>query len=577
MRRVVLLFFFAIASIHCPTKHARAAGDYVAPGSVWKVWDREEAPPSGWQEAEFDDSAWQSLKAPFAMNVPAEAASQQGLSLVEMRPTTYYRIAFDADRQGNEVVELALMVWLRKTAGLAAHLNGAPIDVRRLPQGYSHHTLSEKHPIFTRYDMTKRGIDPDLIRDGRNVLAIEIHLTDPKLRLVSGIDVRLRALRVNDNRLVAGPIVSGTYADRAVLTFESLFPSVAELTCGEADLSKNRTMRRAKPATLFRLEVTNLAPDMVYSYDLKLTRAGGAAEESRRQSGRFRTSPARARDFTFGVFGDTRGYPPLTWTNMAEAMVSDDQLEFLIGLGDYVDHGDIYEEWEMQLFRPAKDLFSRVPFWTAIGNHDDLADYYYAMFPCAGTRDTGWYTFVYGHARFIVIDNFNKACDPRSEIHKAIVKAIVEAKEKYLFVLCHYPLFASGYHGEGDPKTGKPSGRGRLALWDNLMPVFEKHKVTAYMAAHTHAYERSEKDGVAYIVSGGGGAGLYRLTPGIYHPFSKAAVRAYQYLRINVAEERAILESICVARGDSVDHPARIPDVNETGKVLDRCELPPRR
>jgi len=302
----------------------------------------------------------------------------------------------------------------------------------------------------------------------------------------------------------------------------------------------------------------------------------GTAEEIHHQDGRFRTSPLQTRDFAFGVFGDTRGDPPLTWTNMAKTMGADDQLEFLIGLGDYVDHGDIYEEWETQFFRPAKDLLSRVPFWTAIGNHDDLADYYYAIFPCAGTRDTGWYTFVYSHARFIVIDNFNKACDPRREIHKAIIKAIAEAKEKYLFVLCHYPLFASGYHGEGDPKTGKPSGRGRLALWENLMPVFERHGVTAYIAAHTHAYERSEKDGVAYIVSGGGGAGLYKLTPGIYHPFSKATARAYQYLRVRVTEERAILESICVARGDTINHPARIPGENETGKVLDRCELSPR-
>ena len=77
--------------------------------------------------------------------------------------------------------------------------------------------------------------------------------------------------------------------------------------------------------------------------------------------------------------------------------------------------------------------------------------------------------------------------------------------------------------------------------------------------------------------TGGGGAGLPTVTPGKFHPFSKAAARCYHYCRFNITPEKAVFKAVCVARGDKINHPAKIPDINVTGKVIDRCELLPRR
>ena len=554
---------------------AVTAGELVPLKSAWKVWDKPDAPGDGWERADFDDSAWRPAKAPFGINVAERVARKQGMSVVAMRVATYYRVEFQAAKQAKDVLELDLFVWLNRSSGLVVYLNGVEIDTRRMPKPFDHATLSKKFPIYTRYEMTKRGIGPGLIREGTNVLAMTVHLQQPKVRFVPDLDARLTAVTVNDNRFIAGPIVSGTYRDHAVLTFDTRLASTATLKYGKAGSPDKRTLRADKPATLHTLVVKGLAPDTVYDYDLAATRAGGT-ETIEHKAGRFRTSPSRGRTFTFGVFGDTRGDPPLNWSQVAKTIAADDELEFNIGLGDYVNHGDVTEEWEMQFFGATRAFFARRPMWTVIGNHDNLSTYYYSLFPCAGTRKTAWYTFVYGDARFIAIDDFSKAVDPRSDVHKAVAKTIRESKDKYLFVLSHYPLLANGYHGEGDPKTGKPSARGRLALWENLMPLFEKHKVTAYFAAHSHFYERSEKDSVTYIVCGGGGAGLPKVTPGLYHPFSKAAARCFHYCRITVGPKAAALKTLCVARGDTINHPAWIPDINVTGKVIDQCEMKPR-
>ena len=43
----------------------------------------------------------------------------------------------------------------------------------------------------------------------------------------------------------------------------------------------------------------------------------------------------------------------------------------------------------------------------------------------------------------------------------------------------------------------------------DLIPLFEKYKVTAGLFGHDHNYQHYLQNGVHYIISGGGGAPLY--------------------------------------------------------------------
>ena len=61
----------------------------------------------------------------------------------------------------------------------------------------------------------------------------------------------------------------------------------------------------------------------------------------------------------------------------------------------------------------------------------------------------------------------------------------------------HHPPFSISLHG------------GQRDLRERWTPLFERYGVTAVFSGHDHCYERAERNGVHYFVSGGGGAPLY--------------------------------------------------------------------
>jgi hypothetical protein len=421
----------------------------------------------------------------------------------------------------------------------------------------------ERRAMRVTQMLTKRGVDRALIRDGTNVLAITVHLSKPDLRWVLNIDARLAALTGEDNRFLAGPLVCGTYQDKAVVSLDVRLPSTVVLGYGRAGGPTDRWVASARAATMHNLEIADLKPDTVYSYDVRVTREGGE-EAIEYMGGRFRTAPAGPREFAFGVWGDCRDNPE-NWGKVAGRIKSDDALEFTIGLGDFVGHGEVYEEWEEQFFGPGQDLFATKPVWPVQGNHDDESDYFHALFPSTGGGKA--FSFTYGDARFVCIEVPPRSCKPDGNVYESIEENLRQAKEKYIFVLSHYPMASSGYHGEG-------TGPKQIQEW--LVPLFEKHRITAYFGAHTHFYERSEKDGIAYFVSGNAGVGNYGIQEGL-NPFSKFVTRAYHYCRVRVTPEKAILEAVSEMRALPVTHPSQEYDIKESGKVFDRHEMRPRR
>jgi hypothetical protein len=60
-----------------------------------------------------------------------------------------------------------------------------------------------------------------------------------------------------------------------------------------------------------------------------------------------------------------------------------------------------------------------------------------------------------------------------------------------------------------------------------LAPIFEAHHVDLVFNGHDHDYERTQSiNGVVYIVSGGGGASLYNVTPQAFSAYAETAYHA---------------------------------------------------
>lgn len=105
-----------------------------------------------------------------------------------------------------------------------------------------------------------------------------------------------------------------------------------------------------------------------------------------------------------------------------------------------------------------------------------------------------WYSFAQGPMRVIVLDGNQ----PSSSAQLAFLKRTLErAKEPVRIVSIHQPPYTAGLHA---PDTTQQ----RL-----MVPLFRKHGVSLVLSGHNHSYERIVRDGITYIVSGGGGAQVY--------------------------------------------------------------------
>ena len=101
---------------------------------------------------------------------------------------------------------------------------------------------------------------------------------------------------------------------------------------------------------------------------------------------------------------------------------------------------------------------------------------------------------------------------------------------------------------------------GNPAVVSRWVPLFERFGVTLVLAGHDHNYQRfAAKDGVTYLVHGGGGQELYSLRscPAGY-PKRAVARRSHGFL------------DIVVRRGT-----VRLKAVNLSGKVIDRRVINP--
>jgi 3',5'-cyclic AMP phosphodiesterase CpdA len=209
----------------------------------------------------------------------------------------------------------------------------------------------------------------------------------------------------------------------------------------------------------------------------------------------FRTAPAADRPFRLVVYGDTRSHPDDHAAVIRGIVASEPAL--VLHTGDLVNDGHLASGWNREFFGPAAPLLRTTPLFPVLGNHEDNASLYYDLFSLPGNEE--WFAITYGSARIIGL-NTSSSFGSGSEQYDWLVNEL-ESPEyqaaQWHLVFFHYPPFAGGGH-EGDTRVQQ-----------NLVPLFETYGVDMVFNGHNHHYERSAKSGVAYIVTGGGGAPLY--------------------------------------------------------------------
>ncbi len=222
--------------------------------------------------------------------------------------------------------------------------------------------------------------------------------------------------------------------------------------------------------------------------------------------------------------------------------------DFLVQTGDMVADGGSAKNWQT-FFDIERSLLRERPLLAAIGNHelyDDAAGGNFARYfgfsdATGSTRPYG--TVRIGNARFCFLNGMHgwDSGEERQWLERELARADGEAGLVWRFAVVHQSPWSAGPHG---PNAQLVEAR--------VPELLASHKLDLLFAGHDHLYERGDAGPFKYLLSGGGGAPLYR----DFRPTATArkVEAAHHFVEVRTT-------------ADAVRIVARRSD----GSVLDRC------
>jgi acid phosphatase type 7 len=378
------------------------------------------------------------------------------------------------------------------------------------------------------------------------------------LRLLGGVPLVLVALAGSHAafaapaRMLKGPYLQNLAPTSMTVMWQLDPPQPAKLI---VEGPSGKRVIDVASARIVEADIDALLPATRYRYRVE---AAGASWQ-----GEFATAPEPGASvpFSFIVLGDSRSSAE-SHRRVIER-VSQEVPDFILGTGDMVDDGVKQEQWQT-FFDVERELLADNVYFPSVGNHDRqgrgrTADTYRSYFsvPDNGGDSERYYAFGYANARILVLDSNAHSFSLTGQtawIDRELSAARQDPHIRHIFVVMHHPPFSISMHG------------GQRDLRERWTPLFEKYGVSAVFSGHDHVYERAEKNGVRYFVSGGAGAPLYPRSPRA-SALDKATVqrfeRAFHYLRVSVSSgnlnvtairvDGSIIESTVWHEGDEQD------------------------
>jgi len=273
--------------------------------------------------------------------------------------------------------------------------------------------------------------------------------------------------------------------------------------------------------------------------------------------GSFTTYPDKITPFKFCVFGDTRSRHKIH-TRIVNRIINEKPL-FVINTGDMIGNGRDINDWE-PFFKINKELMRNIPYYPVLGNHEKDSPYYFDFFDLPNNEK--YYHFSVGDALFIVLDsegeeisepeyiskkNSDKFWEDSFKEYFAIQKRWLEKvldinKEAgFVFVFQHHPMYSI------KKSRVEETNRYRKKLWGDF---FEKHKVQVFFNGHDHHYHHAYKNGVHFITTAGGGAGLYETDAP--QPETVKYKKIEHFVSVSVNKNNAVLNVIDI-NGNQID------------------------
>ena len=282
------------------------------------------------------------------------------------------------------------------------------------------------------------------------------------------------------------------------------------------------TLRSADELQLWGA-MNGLQPDTIYCYEL-----ADATHALNARTG-FRTAPTAdsTKPVRFLAFGDSGGGGSDQYSLMEQ--MSTVPFDLIIHTGDLAYDDGTIDQFEDNVFGVYAELFRNLPFFPAAGNHEYhtlQGAPFRAVFDLPAENGEKWYSYDWGRVHFAALDT-----EADYETQAAWLDRDLAANTlPWKIVYVHKPPYSSGNHGSD------------MSLRKALAPVLEKHHVQLLLAGHDHSYERMKpQNGVAYVVTGGGGRGTYNVGTSSFTAFSAEVIH---FVQVEVSVDELVLHAI---------------------------------
>lgn len=278
-------------------------------------------------------------------------------------------------------------------------------------------------------------------------------------------------------------------------------------------------------------------------------------------------------EFTFAVLGDFRParrdipYPGAFTRMLDEISILHPSL--ILSAGDaYYGYGGSFQRFRNEVARFLSLVRATgVPFYNAIGNHEVTDDVERETF-VKEVYGRLYGSFDLGSTHFIALNTEEKGREGTITGQQlAWLTKDLDANKgaDSIFVFLHRPLF-SGKDPAGTSFKDK-------ANRDSLHELFRRHGVKAVFTGHEHFFEDRVKDGVRYMILGGGGAPLSKSAgQGGFYQYAVVAVNG-KNIAIDVIAPEA-LETRRISGNDGFEPRAEIAVVNISHVKLAVGNLP---
>jgi len=215
--------------------------------------------------------------------------------------------------------------------------------------------------------------------------------------------------------------------------------------------------------------------------------------------------------FEFAVIGDSRDGEKV-YTRLMQNIL-ERRPAFIVHLGDMINRPH-EKEWRA-FFNLSKPI--DLPFFPVVGNHDvgttRLGEEIYRK-QFSLPEEKTYYAFRAGGILFVILDSEKGKGRIMDEQWSWLKNLLSSSKERAKLIFLHRPLFVPmDSLKEGKAMDRYPSDR------DRLHQLFVRTEVKAVFAGDDHRYDRTEKEGITHVISGGGGAPIiyFKEMGGFFH------------------------------------------------------------